>query len=80
MPYLFDGEVIPNKVLIQNKALMYTGIVSLVVACLYVFVEEPFSLKVALFATFCVFMAVAALLMVVALRNIRARFLKQGQE
>ena len=46
----------------------------MVIACFYVFVENPYWLKAVLFLTFCVFMAVAATLMVVALINIRARF------
>jgi hypothetical protein len=51
----------------------------MVVAPLYTFIDSPEWLRISLFATFCFFMALASVLMVVALLKIRSRFLSQGK-
>lgn len=78
MPYIFDGQIIPSSVLTQNKILKYTGIFFMIIASFYVFIDNPYWIKASLFLTFCLFMAVASIMMVVALINIRSRFLSQG--
>ena len=79
MPYVLDGEEVPETLEKQINTINYVGIGLCIIASSMVFTEQKFEvLSKVLFVLFCIMMLGSAILMVVALLKMRRCFVDKG--